>query len=669
MSDAITQLSIKALLNGGVDYVIPMYQRNYAWDEGEITQLIQDIIDYLPAKGAAEQNYYIGTLVVFERKESKPPMFETIDGQQRLTTLSLLASYLKNTRAAGLSWYQELRIHFDSREHSRKTFSAIFDGNFDNDPSEVLGEKEINTAILNGYRLIGKILPQKLKESRRTVAEFTDYLFGRVQIMRVKVPDDTDLNHYFEIMNNRGEQLEKHEVLKSKMMEVLNGIPDEVERQQSQSCLHAVWEACANMERYVQMGFPPAQRSAIFGDKDWGRFDVADFEALRGALHNEGRDSSAQPIARTLIEIIGTAQGGIEKKEAEDEAPERFNTVINFANFLLHVLRVEREDDVPLDDKRLVSIFESEVLKQPDAIARVKRFIFALLRCKYLFDHYVIKREFIKGTDGWSLKILKWNDGGEKSRAGKPSYVNSFGDEDNTGLNRRILMLLSAFHVSTPTMVYKHWLNAALHHLFHTNGVIRPQAYLDYLKSVAKAFVFDRFVAPDADAKDYFEIIYTNKGVCQASQKSISDECLNNRLTFGHIENNLVFNFLDYLLWLQHGTSEPVKSYEFSFRSSVEHYYPQHPLPGHDRLPPEVLNSFGNLCLISHSKNSKLSNSMPQAKMEHYKVGTLDSVKQHLMMQTQRWDTIAISEHRNAMFDVLLKSLVSGTHCEDTQKE
>ena len=77
MSDAITQLSIKALLNSGVDYVIPMYQRNYAWDEGEITQLIQDIIDYLPA----EQDYYIGTLVVFERKESKPPMFETIDGQ------------------------------------------------------------------------------------------------------------------------------------------------------------------------------------------------------------------------------------------------------------------------------------------------------------------------------------------------------------------------------------------------------------------------------------------------------------------------------------------------------------------------------------------------------------------------------------------------------------
>ncbi len=660
MSDAITQLSIKDLLNGGVDYVIPMYQRNYAWDEGEITQLIQDIIDYLPSPGAAEQNYYIGTLVVFERKDSKPPMFETIDGQQRLTTLSLLASYLKNTQAADLSWYQDLRIHFESREHSRKTFAAIFKGNFDEEGSKPLSDEEINSAILNGYRLIAKILPQKLREKGTSVSEFAAYLFGRVQIMRVKVPDDTDLNHYFEIMNNRGEQLEKHEVLKSKMMEVLNKIHDVDERQQSQSCLHAVWEACANMERYVQMGFAPTQRSAIFGEKDWGRFDILDFDELRSILHKAGPDNPARSIARTLVEIIDAAEGGVERQEVDDDAPERFNTVINFANFLLHVLRVQTKTDIPLDDKRLISTFESEVLRHPDAIARVKRFIFALLRCKHLFDHYVIKRELIKGTDGWSLKSLKWNDGGEKSRSGKPSYVNSFGDEDNTALNRRILMLLSAFHVSTPTMVYKHWLNAALHHLFHSTGKIQPQAYLDYLESLAKALVFDRFVTSEGGAKDYFEIIYINQGACKATRASIDEPCLNQRLCFGHIENNLVFNFLDYLLWLEHRAAEPFKSYEFTFRSSVEHYYPQHPMPGHDHLPPEVLNCFGNLCLISHSKNSRLSNFMPEAKKGHYKVGALDSVKQRLMMNAERWDTEAILKHDREMKDILLACLEPG---------
>lgn len=650
MSDAITQLSIKRLLSGNIEYVIPMYQRNYAWEEGEITQLIQDVIDYLPKNGQKARNYYLGSLVVYERPDTKSPVFETIDGQQRLTTLSLLTSYLKNTQAVDLSWYSNLSIHFDSREHSRATFAAIFEGRFKDHPAEVLAEKQINTGILNGYRLIQKVLPQKLKENGVSPQQFAEFLFCHVQIMRVKVPADTDLNHYFEIMNNRGEQLEKHEVLKARMMERLQGC------KQSQNCLHIVWEACANMERYVQMGFSPDQRSCIFGEKDWGRFAPKDFDALTVALHRnqEVVDKLGTPL--TLNQIIARAPTVMEQDESSDDAPERFNTVINFPNFLLHVLRVDMQADIPLDDKRLLDTFETHVLKQPDPAAAVKRFTFSLLRCKYLFDQYVIKREFIKGTDGWSLKRFKWNDGGERSRAGRGYYVNTFDEEDGSeGINRRILMLLSAFHVSTPTLVFKHWLNAALHYLFHTEQV-EAQAYLLHLESVAKAFIFDRFLAPDTGL-EYFAIIYDNKGICQTHRESVETTMLESRMSFGKIENNLVFNFLDYLLWLEHGTSEPVKSYEFTFRSSVEHYYPQHPLPGHAYLEASVLNSFGNLCLISHEKNSRLSNFMPSAKKDFYQHNTIDSVKQCLMMKCEPWDSDAIKKHFEEMLAVFLKCL------------
>ncbi|CRM91814.1 hypothetical protein [Pseudomonas sp. 22 E 5] len=652
MSSEISQLSIKALLSGSVEYVIPMYQRNYAWEEGEITQLIQDVIDYLPRDGGEARNYYIGTLVVYERPDSKTPVFETIDGQQRLTTLSLLTSYLKNARLVDLAWYSNLSIHFDSREHSRATFAAIFEGKFNDDPAEVLAEKQINTGILNGYRLIQKVLPQKLKENKVSEQQFADYLFGYVQIMRVKVPTDTDLNHYFEIMNNRGEQLEKHEVLKARMMEQLQGC------EQSQNCLHAVWEACANMERYVQMGFTPDQRSSLFGEKDWGTFELADFDALRVALHRTQKATTREGCALTLDQIIAKAPVGEEPKETSDDAPERFNTVINFPNFLLHALRVDTQTDIPLDDKRLLDTFEAHVLKQPDPVAAVKRFTFSLLRCKYLFDRYVIKREFIKGSDGWSLKRFKWNDGGKAGGVGRGSYVNTFGEEEGSeGINRRILMLLSAFHVSTPTLVYKHWLNAALHYLFQAEQV-EAQAYLLHMESVAKAFVFDRFLAAEKGL-EYFAMIYTNQGVCQTRRDSIAAETFESRLRFGNIENNLVFNFLDYLLWLEHGASERVKSYEFTFRSSVEHYYPQHPLDGQVQLDTDTLNSFGNLCLISHSKNSRLSNFMPSAKSEFYLKNSIDSVKQYLMMETKPWDAIAIREHSKQMNNVLHNSLAS----------
>gem|GEM_PF-4369312 len=65
-------------------YVIPRYQRAYAWEDKEITQLIDDIngIDF-------SENYYIGSLVV-ARVKDKMETYEVVDGQQRLTTLYLL---------------------------------------------------------------------------------------------------------------------------------------------------------------------------------------------------------------------------------------------------------------------------------------------------------------------------------------------------------------------------------------------------------------------------------------------------------------------------------------------------------------------------------------------------------------------------------------------------
>lgn len=648
MNDNISQLSVRHLLSGGDKYIIPMYQRNYSWDEGEITQLIQDLIDYLDYVPGTP-NYYIGTLVVFERT---PRVYETIDGQQRLTTLALLASYLKNETICDVSWYSKSAIDFDSRMHSRRTLDGIFNGKFSDDRAE------INTAILNGYQLIKKILPKKLVENKEKEIEpqqFSNFLFESVQIVRVKVPTNTDLNHYFEIMNSRGEQLEKHEILKSHMIEALEN------DKESENCLNMVWEACANMEKYIQMGFSPKQRDDIFGAEDWSGFVVKDFEELRdririGQSDARSRDRSAE---QTIDEIIGQARDG-DKPIRDDEAPERFNSVINFPNFLLQVLQVQTESDIPLDDKRLISTFESKVLKGDDAAEKVKQFTFGLLRCKFLYDQYVIKREFIKGADGWSLKRFKRKIDGETSRTGSGYYVNTFGNEDGDD-NRKILMLLSAFHVSTPTLGYKYWLSATLHYLFTlTVDTIPADAYLNHLESVAKSFVFDRFLSANRGL-DYFDIIFVNNGACRTKKENVSVEHMETKLSFGNIENNLVFNFLDYLLWVRHreddDIKDDIKDYEFTFRSSVEHYYPQNPFQGQDSLTSDILDSFGNLCLINHNKNSKLSNHMPVAKKEHYKNGKIDSVKQYFMMKYDPWNEASIKTHFDEMKSVLLDTL------------
>lgn len=662
MSEPVTTLSVRNLLSGATacSYLIPMYQRNYAWGEAEITQLLQDILDYMPQQGGAPRTYYIGTLVVREPDSGHPAMYEVIDGQQRLTTLSLLAAFLRKEIPDVLTWPDHRALDFEIRQRSRATLNVILQGEFENDPAEKLTEAQTNSALLNGYRLIKRILPQKVKDHSKELSQLAGYLFDWVHIMRVAVPPHIDRNQYFEIMNSRGEQLETHEVLKARLLAVLEkGIVDTAENAAALHCLHRVWEACANMQKYVQKSFTTAERDAVFGKEDWSALKARGFDelcrALNEAREKEARENEATPDEKELPVskiIAATALTGNTAKGPNDgrDQDERFNSVISFPHFLLQVLRVLTESDIPLDDKVLIHQFEQHLLKASDPVGKVQQFTFALLRCKYLLDHYVIKRRIGVDKGSWSLERLKRKEGTSR-------YVNTFGeDADAKGINRRILMLQAALHVSNPAPAYKHWLNAALYHLYYAERV-EAASYLRYLESVARAFVFDRYLAPGR-RKEYFEIIYQNAGTCMTRRQDLPDAHLDAKLSFGNIENNLVFNYLDYLLWLELDDPAVQRDFEFTFRSSVEHYSPQTPHSGKQPIANDRLNAFGNLCLISTSNNSRLGNLWPEAKKGYYRDRPLrDSIKQYLMMQVDDWKEDSIHDHHQAMKRVLLSSL------------
>lgn len=643
----ILTLNIKSLLNGNDQYVIPVYQRNYAWQEAQITQLIQDIIDYIP-KNEEAQDYYIGTLVTSEKRVGPELFYETIDGQQRVTTLTLLTSVIRHFYPeVPLLWYKKINLEFASRKSSSDTLYHIYmyGKDFSSDYSW-------NESIISGFELCKEILKKKLDENGVSIQEFTDYLFSRVQILRVTVPEDTDLNHYFEIMNSRGEQLEKHEILKSMFLELLNDL-DLAERERALSVFNLIWEACSNMEKYIQYGFTVSQRDAVFGKNDWNTLQPHDFFDLTQKLKESLSAIERETDILTLKDIIQGKTLKVAETKSED-APERFNAVINFPNFLLHVLRVYTKKDIPLDDKRLISTFETEIKAAGDKIRFAQEFGYELLRCKLLFDKYIIKREFIGGIDRWSLKRLKWY------KDDKVSYVNTFGavDDEADDNNRSILMLLSMFHVSAPTLVYKHWLNAALYYVMQKNDFVNASEYKNYLVATARSFVFDRFLS-NSLPKDYYDLIYKTNSTVNRSVEQLNLQ----KLVFEEGIENIVFNYLDYLLWEQYKhKNKSITEFEFSFRSSVEHYYPRNPMPGYKQLKSDALDSFGNLCLISHSKNSRLSNQPPIAKRSHYNKQKLDSIKQWVMMEKynpDEWNEVSIEDHKQKMLELLTAELDS----------
>ena len=664
-NESIQAFKIQALFENKQTYIIPMYQRNYAWGEKEINQLILDIQDYQKQPEQLNQwqtqgikKYYIGTLVVFEHNDGT---YEIIDGQQRFTTLTLLAICLKRlskeeNNVLDMSWFNQFNLDFESRSKSSLTFQALLRG----DHLQHLKSSEYNADLVQGFELLQRAMEKINKQG--DLGDFCKYLFENVVITQVTVPKDTNLNHYFEVMNNRGEQLEKHEILKAKLLSVLHKIEDAGDRSSCMILFTSIWNATANMERYVQYGFSTTQRDVIFG-RDWGDFVPENASSLL-EIFSRNVESKEQTSSKgnfqSISEMLKKVPERNKNKDTKEEKPERFNSIINFPNFLLQVLQIwlsqtNRNEKVALDDKQLIDQFEKYILlkgqgnqEHERVIENVKGFMFTLLKCKFIFDQYIVKRDYSTDHDDWSIKRLKLYERNS-------SYVNTF-EGNNTDIAQRVLLLMTAFHVSTPTLSYKYWLNGALYWLYQDKGK-SVSDYFIALQHLARKFIFQRYL--NEKQIDYFDLIYGNQ--------TIDDFKIDqSKLSFGSIENNFVFNYLDFLIYCNaekrnlDDRYDVIKKFKFTQRSSVEHFYAQQIEGERDKLDHENLHRFGNLCLISSSKNSSIGNRLPSAKRDYFmheiNKGKIDTLKLYLMIQTLEeekvWKKEQILDHEKKMLDL-----------------
>ncbi|MEE1210468.1 MAG: DUF262 domain-containing protein, partial [Parafannyhessea umbonata] len=181
----------------GDRYEIPLYQRPYAWGEEHIEQLVDDV-DGLPDHG--DRRYYLGSLVVWRKPDGT---WEVIDGQQRLTTLYLMLTALGEPVGGN----DAPALSFSCRDRSRYTLMHLDDL----DTAAKVDDGMVEANVASGYRVLeqrfGSMSADELSSFRRKLS--------RTSLYRIEVPEGTDLNHYFEIMNTRGEQLEQHEILKA----------------------------------------------------------------------------------------------------------------------------------------------------------------------------------------------------------------------------------------------------------------------------------------------------------------------------------------------------------------------------------------------------------------------------------------------------------------------
>lgn len=653
----LKEQSIDEIYNGNqVTYEVPIYQRNYAWEDDEISSLIQDVYDaFLQGKNT----YFIGTLVSYHKGDQ---VYEVIDGQQRLTTINLVLSALDINR--------KNKLTYRARKKSNETIKNI----------PLFENEEKDNGIISGYgfakNAIKKIIPAEDLES------YKKYFQNNVHIIHYNVPQDIDLNHYFEIMNSRGEQLEKHEIIKARLIEQLDE-SDKVKFSQ-------LWEYCSVMSVYIQQKY---RQSAIFGNNHH-EFIISSFDELPQVEVGSGKKSIL-----TLVKSKVGDLGGADNVDLDT-----FQPIIDFSNFLLIVLKITRisepgfvATDFILDDKELIREFDKIELNESFA----KEFGFNLIKTRYYLDNYVVHHSNENDTlesNPWKLQF--WQ------KEGKNEYLKNLDGESE--IQNKLVQLLSMFEVSFTARQRKNYLFYCLLHLFNEGPDL--QKYHQFVRSLADKYFQDVYLDPtklnaiNVPNPGSFDstILVENKLAVTPENADLS---FNKVYGDGNVRSNgiplFVFNFLDYKLWEKYfdelrgektkeGSAERkiffenlgcsdfgLKLFEqFYFsrtRRSLEHFYPQAKADGNDGRPTQdQINCLGNYAMIGSEMNSSGNSWDPNAKLSHYldsgkiRQISIASIKFMIMMQKCKdnllennrkhgleWNFEDIKEHQRKMESIL----------------
>lgn len=135
--------SISELL--GKHFYIPSYQRGYRWEEQQIIDLLNDILEFQKKGKKDEGEFYCLQPLIVTKKENENEVWEVVDGQQRLTTIYILLSYLKDAlEILGLP-NNLFSLEYETREKKECSSKIFLQG--------ITSVTEINKTNIDFYRM------------------------------------------------------------------------------------------------------------------------------------------------------------------------------------------------------------------------------------------------------------------------------------------------------------------------------------------------------------------------------------------------------------------------------------------------------------------------------------------------------------------------------------
>lgn len=237
MSSKITgkEYPLSKIFSKEFDYYIPAYQRPYAWSQEQTEKLFDDLYDFY--REEKNDNFFLGSIVLI--KDDDKPHADVIDGQQRLTTLTILISAIA-TRLSGDNKTNCIRYLTEPgndlegleplpRLHLRQKDQKFFNDYIQNlkltelinlDPECFQDESQQH--IRENCELILNRLNNKFQDEKQ-VTEFCKFIVTRCYIVAVYTPVQRSAFRVFSVMNSRGLNLMPTDIIKS---DIIGQIPE-----------------------------------------------------------------------------------------------------------------------------------------------------------------------------------------------------------------------------------------------------------------------------------------------------------------------------------------------------------------------------------------------------------------------------------------------------------
>ncbi len=642
--------TLNKIVAEGLQFNIPLYQRLYVWIDSQVETFFNDLHT---ASIVGKDMYYIGSIILVKNK-SNNELYDLVDGQQRFTTLWLMAYELGNLLKDFRNKGKSLRIQFAIRPKVEKYFSEL-STNQDLPTEQSRGFEDLVRIDLARRRL--KELIQSKIKTEDEKKYFAEYIAERLKFVITIVPQLTDLNKLFETLNNRGEQLSQDEILKAR---VLAGIQQRLRWKYS-----GIWNACNDTKNYFERALSyeiGSSRNVVDCYNQWT--DIFDAKKIRSLFDKNNNFqtkflSLGEILAKRKIEDIITEDKENEEffnlhPNAADDELQKVRSILTFPQLLLHALRIFRykrglEDIQRINEKELLKIFDEyflpkKTLVKQDELSKFekdcKEFIELLFDIREIFDKYIIKWvEIDQNNEELMIKKVRMQN---QKKGGRSYYLRREITEQFNGLTHLQGLL---YHSQQNTTQY--WLTPYLHKLLKHPSM--EEAY-DWLKKLDNVlFCTNR----DEELLTY----RTWESMEDFPKHSINYSVLNNESGTGF--PHYWFYKIDFILWHERDVLDKPQwnGYKVTAKNSIEHIGPQNPRDKRDKVCMDYLNKMGNLVLVTRSINSEYGDQPYKVKRAKFidkkNKGSYDSLKSDLIFNNEAWNDDLAESHQKEITEII----------------